>query len=279
MSLPAAHTPAASTSDVPDHDAPRGADPARRNSTRAARLAAALGLGPLALYAVAHLVEVWASLGGRAAWNARVEVTASRPWLVAKLVVVLAPLVAHAALALRRGVATLAPSRGASAAAGYASVGVRRLQLVTGVALGAWLITHFAALTARLWSDPDTAWLYEALRVDAGRPVSIVLSSVGVAAVAVHVALGVPAAAHTLGLVRDARALGRLRLGAGALGLLLWAGYVNVWMLFATGVAPVFDRRAPLGGPLPAASGPAGSDTAASEPAAPSQAPATPRRP
>jgi succinate dehydrogenase/fumarate reductase cytochrome b subunit len=220
---------------------PHPATAASRTARRLAQVHAALGTFPLAAYLLFHVGETWAGLAGRAAFSARFAATTTRPWLVAKALLVLVPLALHATLGLVRWLQRL---RGTAPASGYVTPGLRTLQGVTGLLAGAYLAVHLAELTWPLWRGEAPAQLYETLSLRAGTPLSISFAAVGLASVCLHAGQGVPAALVTLGLVRREGPLLFARATSGALAFAVWVALLDVTSHFAVGRA-LFGDRAP----------------------------------
>jgi|GEM_PF-2794376 len=231
----------------------RDAPPAPRASLLE-RTHAALGAFPLAIYLPLHALETWPALSGRAAFNARLHTTTSPAWLGAKVLLVLLPLVVHAALGLVRVVrgrdreSTRASSAGTPLVA-YLSRGLRTLQAITGVLTAVYLCVHLAELTLPLWRGGAPEALYETLSLRAGTPLSITLSAIGLAAVCFHAGQGVPAALVTLGLVRAAGQLSLARMISGLMAAIVWLVLLDVTSHFAVGRALFGDqtRAQPMG--------------------------------
>jgi len=213
------------------------------------RTHAALGAFPLAIYLLLHALETWPALSGRAAFNARLHTTTSPIWLGAKVVLVLLPLVVHAALGIVRVVRgrgrdrepPSASSTGAPLGA-YLSRGLRTLQAITGVLTAACLCVHLAELTVPLWRGGAPEALYETLSLRAGTPLSITLTAIGLAAVCFHAGQGVPAALVTLGLVRSAGQLSLARMISGLMAAIVWLMLLDVTSHFAVGRALFGDQ-------------------------------------
>lgn len=218
-----------------------------RARTTLSRVHALTGAFPLAAWLVVHLVEVWSALGGRAEWNARIAITASPGWLVGKGLLVLVPLVLHAALGVRgawRGFARREEDdERASRESAYGGRGLRALQWGTGLVALVFLVAHLAQLWLPLaLGHVSGPWLYEVQMVEFGTPLWIGVQAAGLAAVCLHVAQGVPAALVSLGFVEEASAHRRARIVAGALALLVWMLLVDVTSHFASGAALAFER-------------------------------------
>lgn len=220
----------------------------RVNRTLLDRAHALTGAVPLALYLVFHLAETWPALAGRAAWNARFVVSASPAWLLAKGALVLLPLAVHASLGLRRialAVTGREPEdeRASRVSALGGTKGLRTLHWVTGLLTLGFCAVHLAQLWLPLVrGDVGSPWLYEGLTVELGQPVWIVVQVVGLTAVCFHVGQGLPAALVHLGLVDEAAAFRRVRIGCAVLAVVLWALLVDVTSHFATGAALVGER-------------------------------------
>jgi succinate dehydrogenase/fumarate reductase cytochrome b subunit len=224
---------------------PHPASAIRPSAPRLAQVHAALGAFPLAAYLLLHVGETWPALAGRAAFSARFAATTSRPWLVAKTVLVLVPLVFHAVLGFARwGRRLRGAADPAGPASGYATPGLRTLQGVTGLLAAAYLVLHVAELTTPLWRGGASAQLYETLSLRAGTPFAISFAAIGLAAVCLHAGQGVPAALVTLGLVRRDGPLSFARAMSGLLAFVVWLALLDVTSHFAVGRA-LFGERTP----------------------------------
>jgi succinate dehydrogenase/fumarate reductase cytochrome b subunit len=222
---------------------PHPATAASPTARRLAQVHAALGTFPLGAYLLFHVGETWAGLAGRAAFSARFAATTTRPWLVAKALLVLVPLALHATLGLVRWLQRLRGNvRSPSSPSGYVTPALRTLQGVTGLLAAAYLAVHLAELTWPLWRGDASAQLYETLSLRAGTPLSISLAAVGLAAVCLHAGQGVPAALVTLGLVRRDGPLLFARATSGALAFVAWVALLDVTSHFAVGRALFGDR-------------------------------------
>jgi succinate dehydrogenase/fumarate reductase cytochrome b subunit len=224
---------------------PHPAPAAFPSARRLAQVHAALGTFPLAAYLVLHVGETWSALAGRAAFSARFAATTTRPWLVAKALLVLVPLALHATLGLVRwGRRLRGASPASTAVSGYVTPGLRTLQGVTGLLAAVYLVVHLAELAAPLWRGSPSTQLYETLSLRAGTPLSIGLAAIGLAAVCLHAGQGVPAALVTLGLVRRDGPLLFARATSGALAFAVWMALLDVTSHFAVGRA-LFGERTP----------------------------------
>lgn len=228
----------------------------RKTGSLLDRTHALTGAVPLALYLVFHVAETWPALEGRVAWNARLAMSASPAWLVAKGLLVLLPLVVHATLGVRR-IALAATGReddderASRVAALGGAKGLRTLHWVTGVLTLGFCVLHLGQLWLPLVrGDVASPWLYEGLMTELGRPAWIVAQVVGLTAVCFHVGQGLPAALVHLGLVDEAPAFQRVRIGCAVLGIVLWAALLDVTSHFAAGAALVGERtpRLPTAG-------------------------------
>jgi len=218
-----------------------------RARTVADRVHALTGAFPLSAFVVMHLVEIWPALAGRDAWNARIALTASPAWLVGKAVLVLLPLVAHAALGLRRAARGFArreePDERAAHESAYGGRGLRALQWLTGLVALVFLVAHLAQLWAPLvLGRVSGPWLYEAQLSELGTPLWIGLQSLGLAAVCFHVAQGLPAALVSLSIIEEASALRTARVVVGVVSLVVWLLFVDITSHFASGAALMFER-------------------------------------
>lgn len=204
-----------------------------RTGWNATRLHAVSGLVPTAAFLLLHPVQVFAAGTDRASWSARVwGLDGDAVWTALELLVVALPLVAHVALGLAVGRRPEPPGGRA-----FASPIARRWQRFSGLAAAAFVVAHVAhAWAPRLAGAPGEA-VVDRLSVTLGQPAWLAAYAVGLTAVAVHFAGGVPAAARRLGWVRTASGARALRVVAGILAVALWGLSAQATARLATGEA------------------------------------------
>jgi succinate dehydrogenase/fumarate reductase cytochrome b subunit len=185
-----------------------------------------LGLGPLAFFAIYHVVTLWPALGGRhsfAAYDAQ-----RAPGLMLG-VGALAFMLVHAAIGLRSAMLRL------RVASGEAREPLVAFQLFTGLLLLAFVAYHVCTVT---WvaEGPQLGAhaAYDDLLSSLGQPTSLLIYIVGVSALVFHLGTGF---ARALGrLLPDAKAP-VVRVVVGAASLVLWLAYLQLVAHFAVGEA------------------------------------------
>jgi succinate dehydrogenase / fumarate reductase cytochrome b subunit len=199
------------------------------------RVHSLLGLVPLSAYLVMHVYDNWPALRGRELWVDRALHVISRPWVIALF---LLPLALHAVLGLVRS------RRGSERTELGGSPTLRAIQAVTGALVLGFLLYHLK----QAWmvedgphSSPYAA--YAALWQALGRPSDLAIYLVGVTAVCFHLGHGLSRAAVSWGLARGPRQLLYWRVGAGALGFVLWAMMLQLLAHFALGQALLPTER------------------------------------
>ncbi len=212
----------------PEPDAP---SPRSQPSARDAALATHswLGVLPLAAFAAFHLWQQWPALDSRAAWVERAS-TWQLAWPLGALV--LAVMAAHAWLGLR------AARSERALAAPHALAGFQR---ATGLLVLGFLLYHLS----QVWPPArgphaSVGDSYDVLWSALGTPAALVAYVLGVSALAFHLATGLARFAERR-WPRISRTV--VRYCAGALGLLLWLGYLQVVGRFAIG-----EEMLPMGG-------------------------------
>jgi len=188
----------------------------------------ALGLGPLALYAIFHLWTHWPALVGRDAWLARAQAYAPGPWLGG---VALALFATHAALGVARA------RRDHHEAAGS----TRRFQAGTGLMIAAFTIYHLT----HVWPAAELDRSYERLWQWLGQPLTLGVYVLGCAALAGHLAHGLylRLAPRVPGAVQPP-----LRYVAGLAGFVLFVLYLQLVGRFAAG-EPMLPSARPTARP------------------------------
>ncbi|MEM1417790.1 MAG: hypothetical protein AAGH15_23020 [Myxococcota bacterium] len=172
-----------SSSEMPGPEvAPGGPTP--NEPDRGDALAGRLALVPLAVFTVYHAVEMSRAVEGREAWVAGAASGWGRALL--GLIIVVAPLLVHGALALRR-------RRLAGFDESFGGAGHRRLQALSGAVVGAFVLAHAVHLTLPALMGLDGVGLYERLREDVPRPAWIGAYALASAALALHLGQGLGA--------------------------------------------------------------------------------------
>jgi succinate dehydrogenase / fumarate reductase, cytochrome b subunit len=204
-----------------------------------ARLHSATGVVPLFAFLLFHLWEVSAATAGRERFALRMTGTgASSLALAAEVAVVLLPLAVHVAL----GIVRLRRAR-SEPHAGYAEPGMRRLQWLTGGLTLAFLGVHLAHTWVVKVGGADAYGLYQRLHDDLPQPLYLGAYAVGLTALCMHVAQGLPAAAVTWSLTTTARGRRLWRVGASVLAAALWLMAVNATSHFVTGRALLYQEE------------------------------------
>ena len=181
------------------------------------------GLVPLALYLGFHAWEHWPVRAGSEPLLARLR---DSSWVPAEVVLVLLPLFAHGAL----GVVL---SRQPEPRPVYASPAFRRLQLVTGVISGLFVLWHggFVWLPALLAPDRASA-AFDVMLDQAGTYVGAGLHVFALSAVCIHFGQGLGAAWLRY---RPGAPVRLIRILGGALGLILWLVLLEELSVYAGG--------------------------------------------
>ncbi|HEY6880524.1 MAG TPA: hypothetical protein VI299_21015 [Polyangiales bacterium] len=184
------------------------------------RLHSASGLFPLGAYLCFHAWEHWPVRVSRDALFMRLEHSSSA--VIETLFVVL-PLALHAGLGLRLA---REPDDGAYPARPY-----RRLQALTGILAGMFLLAHLAVSWLPRWMETTSA-AYGSTVEHAGTLLGLTWHAVGLAAVCVHFGQGLGAALPRLFpdqiSPRAARWLG------GVLAAGIWLAFLNELASYAT---------------------------------------------
>jgi succinate dehydrogenase / fumarate reductase cytochrome b subunit len=187
---------------------------------------------PLGAYLVLHLVVASSATGGRRAFaDGMVGLGGGGVALWLEVLLVFIPLVVHVVLGI-----SLWIRPGADSTSPQPSAGFRTLQRATGVAVLVFLAFHLDH-TFVVGLGGDANLVYDRLRADMGTPLYLGVYVIGTAAVTLHLATGLPAAARRFSLARSDAAFKGTRIAAGALAVILFALTINTMSHFATGTA------------------------------------------
>ncbi len=187
---------------------------------------------PLGAYLVLHLFEATSAVEGRQAFAEGMRgVGSGTLTLVAEVTLVLVPLVVHAGLGIYLWV------RPSDEPSPYATPAMRTLQRGSGLVVLVFLALHLSHTFALELGGAEASLLYDRLRVDMGTPLYLGVYVIGTAAVALHLANGLPAAARRFGVVKTEGAARGMRIAAGALAFVLFAATVNTMSQFVVGDA------------------------------------------
>lgn len=190
-----------------------------------------LGLGPLAFFALYHVVSLWPALGGRHTFAAHAAQHASGLLLGAG---VMALVLVHAAIGVRRAVLRLRAA-GEARAAREAREPLVAFQLFTGLLLLAFVAYHLCTVTWAVTGPQLGAHAaYDDLLSSLGRPTSLLIYIVGVSALVFHLGTGV---VRALGHAVPGAKAQIVRLVVGAASLVLWLAYLQLVAHFAIGEA------------------------------------------
>lgn len=196
------------------------------------RIHSVTGVFPLSAYLLLHVYETSAVASGRDAFVAGLHDRV----LVLAVLFVLLPLAVHALLGVSLWLRP-APGGPGAALASPSSLPLRALQRVSGVLVLGFLVLHLGHTFALGAAGLEGAAIYGRLRADLGTPLYLGAYVVGIAAMSLHLAIGLPAAARRFGLARSAVAFSRARWMAAALAVLLFAVSVNTLSHFVVGAA------------------------------------------
>jgi len=190
------------------------------------------GVLPLGAYLVLHIFEASAAVDGRQAFADSMSGLGGGQALILEGLLVLLPLLVHAAL----GFAIWArPSK--EPASTHPSPAFRNIQRVTGVLVLVFLAFHLAHTFVLEMNGADAGALYDRLRIDMGTPLHLGVYVIGTAAVALHLALGLPSAARRFGLVGTEAAQKSARVASAGLAIVLFAMSINAMSHFVVGDA------------------------------------------
>lgn len=182
------------------------------------------GLFPLGAYLAFHAYEQAAVREGR---DALVQRLAQTSHALLEVVLVLLPLLLHAALGVR--LARIRPD-----VAVYASPAFARLQLWSGVCAALFLLLHVSTIWGARVMQQRPAAAYGAMLEQVGSLPAAVLYLLGVSAVCLHFGQGLSSLLLRYGSrvpPRVARTLG------GLVGLGLWLTFVDELSAYVTGAA------------------------------------------
>jgi succinate dehydrogenase / fumarate reductase cytochrome b subunit len=194
------------------------------------RIHSLTGVLPLGAYLVLHLFEASSAVGGRRAFVDGMSGVGGGSALLFESVLVLLPLAVHIGL----GIAIWArPSPGVTSP--HPTTAFRTIQRVTGVVVLAFLLFHLGHTFALEVEGADANALYDRLWVQLGTPLYIGVYVIGTAAVALHLANGLPAAARRFDLVKTEKAYRGVRHLSAALAILLFLATVNTLSHFVVG--------------------------------------------
>jgi hypothetical protein len=190
-----------------------------------ARVQSLIGVIPLGLYLVWHMVDHWPASVDRELWVDR-----AGPGLhtAGVTLLVLATFGVHAGLGVLR--LWREPNRAENAR------GLRALQVGTGILVLVFLSYH----VPQMWSPgsgPHTSArdVYAKLWQSAGRPRELTIYLLGISAVCFHFGHGLSRAAVTLRLAATPRAVLLWRFGAGLLATGIWLAMLQLLAHFALG--------------------------------------------
>lgn len=188
-------------------------------STRLRRLHALAGAIPLAGFALLHLIEQSAALGGRASHERSSSPLDSPARLALEIAFVYLPLGFHAGYGLLASFGTARASRrgeaDSAARTGLARSPLdrRTLQLATGVVLGVFLLAHLWQFRVRLWlGELEPGDFYDELCASlsstafGGVPLTALGYLIALAALAFHFSSGLHGACRTWNIALSARA-------------------------------------------------------------------------
>jgi len=179
-----------------------------------------------------HVVQVRDAESGRAAYVDQVlGLDGDLTWTLVEAVFFVAPLAVHAGLGI--GLARTTPLEPPGGA--FRSTTEHRWQRVTGIVASIFLLIHVGHTWARRLAGASGASVFDELARTLGHPAFIAIYAIGLGAVAVHVAVGLPAVVVRLGGARGEPGRRTLRAAGVVLGFVLWALALDATASFATG--------------------------------------------
>jgi succinate dehydrogenase/fumarate reductase cytochrome b subunit (b558 family) len=204
------------------------------------RLHSLTGVVPLLGYLLLHAFEASSAARGRDAFVASMRGVGGGSALVLEGIFVLLPLLVHVGLGLSLWVR---PAEDADVS--YDTEHHRTIQRVSGLLVLAFLAVHASHTLALEFGGADAVQLYEVLRTDLGKPLYLGVYVVGTAALALHLANGLPLAMRRFGLARRPAAQRNAKVAASILSLVLFVATVNTMSHFVVGDAFFGDAPEP----------------------------------
>ncbi len=196
------------------------------------RLHSLTGVVPLGAYLVLHLFEASAAVEGRHAFDDAMSGVGDAPiTLLLEGLLVLLPLVVHAALGIHLWV------KPPDTLSRHATPAFRTIQRASGLLVLVFLAFHLGHTFVLELGGAGGEAIYDGLRSNLGTPLYLGVYVIGTAAVALHLANGLPAAARRFDLIKTDGADRGVRIAAAALALVLFAASVNTMSHFAVGQA------------------------------------------
>jgi succinate dehydrogenase / fumarate reductase cytochrome b subunit len=198
---------------------------------RISRLHALLGAVPLTGFLVFHTVETRTLVRGPRAFEATWSGTSGAVAVVLEALLVVLPLVLHAALGVRQALRRIPEER----CAAYGGRGFAWLQRATGVIALAFVLVHVSQTWLPTLRGATAVDVHEGLRSTLGAPVYLAAYAVGITALCYHVAQGLAAAAVTLRIVDSEAGARAARLVGMSIAVFVWAVSLNSISHFAVG--------------------------------------------
>jgi succinate dehydrogenase/fumarate reductase cytochrome b subunit len=181
---------------------------------------------------VLHVFEATSAIGGRHAFEGSMLGVGDAPiTLLLEGLLVLLPLLVHIVLGLHLW------ARPPEEPSPHATPALRTIQRGSGLVVLVFLAFHLAHTFVLELGGADAGLIYDRLRVDMGTPLYLGVYVIGTAAVALHLANGLPAAARRFGLLGSKGAARNARIAAGAFALVLFLVTVNTMSHFVVGDA------------------------------------------
>lgn len=202
-----------------------------------ARLHPLLAALPLGLWTVFHLWEQWSAFGGREAWLARMRQTSGGTLAtLIELVLVVVPLAVWAGLAIADLVRRRPLPGAAREGDPLLAAALGRAAPFATIAAIAFVAIHVAHLWGpKLVRGASELETWSALTHDLGTAPMLAIYAIGLTAVAIHLAVAIPAALESLGWIARPPARTQALLVSTVFALCAWVLAAQLFGWLATG--------------------------------------------